>query len=413
MQDKYHSLEGENEKYMIQTKSQMKASGVQLPEVHGSRKGLDPHKILEKQPQPIVKLSIEKKPRLGQGRAGMRRKTKAPPSQYTGPGSSESKPIVINGEAVSATDSILPKAISEIPRSEALLPYLLLQNRPPSKPPDQLINIRDIGYTKMDIEENSHFHENIISEIYERPDKSYFQEPIELKDLIDTRNIIQQFLPKQTDIDKILEIIREKVLKGTHLPLTIKEIQAGYLNSLYFKDIYQYLAQNKLPSKKAAIKKVELLAEKYILLDSLLFKLITIPGKETALLAIPEMCADKIITLYHSNLFVGHQGVIKTYLTINDRFFIPNLMHYLRLYIKGCHICQLNRKDKPPVGQLQTRINLNYRPLLRLSMDLKVMLRSCRGHRYILCVIDEVTNYIITAPIKQSRSERSRRGLNK
>ena len=33
------------------------------------------------------------------------------------------------------------------------------------------------------------------------------------------------------------------------------------------------------------------------------------------------------------------------------------------------------------------------------------MLRSCRVHRYILCVIDEVTNYMITAPIKQSRSE--------
>ena len=93
------------------------------------------------------------------------------------------------------------------------------------------------------------------------------------------------------------------------------------------------------------IKKVEILAEKYILLDSLLFKLMIIPGKETALLVISEMCADKIITLYHSNLFVGHQGVIKTYLNINDRFFIPNLMHYLRLYIKGCHICQLNRKD--------------------------------------------------------------------
>ena len=53
--------------------------------------------------------------------------------------------------------------------------------------------------------------------------------------------------------------------------------------------------------------------------------------------------------------------------------------------------------------QLQTRIYLNYRPLLRL--DLKVMPRSSRGHRYILCVIDEVTNYMITAPIKYSRSE--------
>ena len=62
--------------------------------------------------------------------------------------------------------------------------------------------------------------------------------------LIDTNNIIQQFLLKQTDIDKILEVIRKKVLKGTHLPLTIKEIQAGYLSSLYFKDIYLYLAQN-------------------------------------------------------------------------------------------------------------------------------------------------------------------------
>ena len=66
-----------------------------------------------------------------------------------------------------------------------------------------------------------------------------------------------------------------------------------------------------------------MLAEKYILLDSLLFKLVTTPKKETALLAIPGTCANRIITLYHSSLFAGHQGVIKTYLTIGDKFFIP------------------------------------------------------------------------------------------
>ena len=167
-------------------------------------------------------------------------------------------------------------------------------------------------------------------------------------------------MPKQTDIDKIIEIIKKKVLKGTHLPLTIKEIQAGYINSSYFKDIYYYLAQNRLPSEKSAIRKVEILAKKYILLDSLLFKLTIVPGKESALLVIPETYADKIITLYHSSLFARDQGVIKTYLTIIDRFFYPNLMHYLRSYIKGCHICQPNRKGKPPVRQLQARINLNY-----------------------------------------------------
>ena len=38
-------------------------------------------------------------------------------------------------------------------------------------------------------------------------------------------------------------------------------------------------------------------------------------------------------------------------------------------------------------------------------MDLKVMPRSHKGHKYILCITDEVTNYLITAPIYQARSE--------
>ena len=41
----------------------------------------------------------------------------------------------------------------------------------------------------------------------------------------------------------------------------------------------------------------------------------------------------------------------------------------------------------------------------RLSMDLKVMPRSHKGHKYILCIVDEVTNYLITVPILQARSE--------
>ena len=63
------------------------------------------------------------------------------------------------------------------------------------------------------------------------------------------------------------------------------------------------------PTSKATIRKVETLAERYILLDSLLFKIT--PEKETSVLAVSETCADKIINLYHSSLFAGHQGVIK------------------------------------------------------------------------------------------------------
>ena len=133
--------------------------------------------------------------------------------------------------------------------------------------------------------------------------------------------------------------------------------------------------------------------------------MVTILDKEKALLAIPEICADKIIELYHISLFVGHQGVIKTYLTISNKFFIPNLMHYLRSFLSACYICQLFRNGKPPSRQLETRINLNYRPMSRLNMDLKVMPRLQKGHQYIICVIDEMTNYLVTAPLYQTRSE--------
>ena len=136
------------------------------------------------------------------------------------------------------------------------------------------------------------------------------------------------------------------------MPVKIKEIHAGDLNSPYFKDIYLYLAQNRLPSTKVVIRKVEILAERYVLLGSILFKINPTPEKETALLVILEICTDIIIILYHYSLFAGHQGIINTYLTISDMFLIPNLIQYLRSYIKGCHICQLACHEKPPTRQL-------------------------------------------------------------
>ena len=76
----------------------------------------------------------------------------------------------------------------------------------------------------MDFEENSLHQEGVISETYQRPDKSYFQEAPELHGLVSTGKLVQRFLPKQADIDKILKIIQRKVLRGTHLPVTVKEI---------------------------------------------------------------------------------------------------------------------------------------------------------------------------------------------
>ena len=104
-----------------------------------------------------------------------------------------------------------------------------------------------------DFEENSPLPEEVISETYQRPDKSFSLEPQEFESPINTSRLVQKFLAKQAGIDMILKVIQRKVLKGTHLPVAVKEKQAGYLAGPYFKDIYLYVAQNTFPSTKTAI----------------------------------------------------------------------------------------------------------------------------------------------------------------
>ena len=78
-------------------------------------------------------------------------------------------------------------------------------------------NVEDISPNiNFDFEENSPFQEGIMSETFQRLDKSFFQEPKELGDLINKGNFVHKYLPKQTDIDKMLKVIQIKVLKGTH-----------------------------------------------------------------------------------------------------------------------------------------------------------------------------------------------------
>ena len=300
-------------KFLVQMCSQAKTSSTTLLEVHGIRKKLDPNIRPEKQ-HALPKKEVAERSCIGQGRAGLRRKPEADhitqSSDVTGRILERSKIATGKTNSHQHTSAMHDRGINNDKSFPPDVPLLLHPVHEPLQKKHNITGPQDMKTEiNLDIEENSPFQEGIISELIQRPDKSFFQNPRKLEDIINADNLVHKFLPKQADIDKILHIIQRKVLKNTHLPIEIKEIEAGYLHSLYFKDLYQYLLQNKLPHSKPAIKKLEALAERYVLLDSLLFRIN--PEKETAVLAIPEKCVDKIITLYHKSLFVGHQGVIK------------------------------------------------------------------------------------------------------
>ena len=184
---------------------------------------------------------------IGQGRAGSRRKRPGPINQSINKPSNLSQKIPGRTEIETRkTNQMHTKDLMQsinnmngkMTNNNPLIPDVPFHPGPVYRPPPKPIK-QDVSYSQssqsstnieninpnFDFEENSPFQEAIMSETFQRLDKSFFQEPKELGNLINKGNLIHKYLPKQTDIDKILEIIQRKALKGTHLPVKIKEIR--------------------------------------------------------------------------------------------------------------------------------------------------------------------------------------------
>ena len=196
---------------------------------------------------------------LVQTRSQAKAQTNAPAVQSTKPVMQKATPtkiarIPIKAEKEKDSKTLPSRVAQQPPRGiaippGALIPPIAMQPnvRLPPKPPnvDNATTSPNVGpKLNVEFEENSPHQVGIITEMYIAPDQSYLEQPQELIKLVNTSKVVQKYLMQQADIDKILDIIKRKVLKGTHLPLTIKEIQTGYITSSFFKDLYRYLVQN-------------------------------------------------------------------------------------------------------------------------------------------------------------------------
>ena len=99
------------------------------------------------------------------------------------------------------------------------------------------------------------------------PNQSDFELPPPLHDVVDPSKITHKFLPKQGDIDRLINQINKKVLRDTNLSMDLRDLRAAYLQSPHFRDIYLNLTQNKVPLGKGAAKRLEQNARNYMILD--------------------------------------------------------------------------------------------------------------------------------------------------
>ena len=75
LKDRYYNV-GNESRYLVQTHSQAKDSGIKLPEVHSVDRGINPD--IKPERQVLKSQNLANKPKLGQGREGLRREMKAP-----------------------------------------------------------------------------------------------------------------------------------------------------------------------------------------------------------------------------------------------------------------------------------------------------------------------------------------------
>ena len=183
-----------------------------MPEVHGTKKDLDPNLrpewLVRKSQKPAENSRIEKRETnspeqrnqiVDQVDAGYR--------DETGKSQMEQNRENISEQIYVPQKPVIPIYPNQMPKPTSKLPERVIYN---DRQTDLDLDL-DIN---RDIEENSPYQEGIISEIYDRPHKSQLVDPPELTDLVNTEKIVQKYLPKQADIDKILKVIQRKVLKG-------------------------------------------------------------------------------------------------------------------------------------------------------------------------------------------------------
>ena len=116
-----------------------------------------------------------------------------------------------------------------------------------------------------------------------------------------------------------------------------------YDRSACFKDIYSYIAQDKLPGSQKIQRRVLGESANYVVANKLLFKLEKLKERKEwyyhPVLMIPEKLEANIFHMYHNSLFACQQGLWKTFLAIRNKFFVLNLFAKLRMYIEACSVC--------------------------------------------------------------------------
>ena len=442
------ALQGTN-KLMVVTRSASKAAGAAPPPVHGVKKHLDPnvkpehdkpvsnHNKQKGPTQTDTKPKVLLRPRMLASKIARKKLidrsiillNRPKPQinlQKRIPVQPNQQPLNQPPQALRETDNreenVLPQSpnnrpqdvrpppvrhfepnhLMEVPQEDNS-PQEIVSQRP-SPVIDNSAVVQDPFDTQMEVP----FSEDIVELVFKRPDMADFEIPPVLEEMIPDGALIHKHLPKQVDMDRILAQINRKYLRRMHLPCSLRDMQAAYMQSSHFCDIYNVLLFNKYPKNRKAIEKLrQAMLSQYVIQGGLLYIYMKNNfGEQEPILCVPPSKIDIFLDQYHTSLLGGYSGITKCYQTLKQRIYCPNLPYYVRLYIISCHICQLFKGSKKFDRPLMRRFyDINTPTMTNISMDIKHMPPFKSPYKYILVLLCDISNFLVAASMKKAIAE--------
>ena len=117
--------------------------------------------------------------------------------------------------------------------------------------------------------------------------------------------MFRRHIPKQVELDKFIDALKEKVIHDYNIPIHVK---AEYKRSPYFRDIVRYIRTGYCSYVGKAQRLFKMLCEEYILMDehSVQRYVKEQTGKPALVLCVPEKYMPIILCQYHTQLLAGH-----------------------------------------------------------------------------------------------------------
>lgn len=127
---------------------------------------------------------------------------------------------------------------------------------------------------------------------------------------------------------------------------------------------------------------------------------------QTWKLVVPKDKRSEILYSCHNDFTSGHQGEMRTYRRVNEKYYWPRMFSDVKTYVRKCKICQTSKgPNTKPAGFLGKRA-LPERPWEMIATDLVGPLpRSSRGFKYICVITDVFSKYVVIKPIRDAKSK--------